>query len=255
MLAVSRPVSIPMLMLVAARVKEWSSLVRLGHLPTPGYRTVVPPSRPREGMQESDLNILLTAFVGVVNINFEHPIGKRHHGYLGSLPLRRLHFAACDFIEMTTIDPLQYSCFAHITHLQLFDHYLELYREDITDPDETGAYTRLAALPRLTHLSIVFSHSVPPFCAHLLDMCKGLHALVLLHALDNDSDVVYDITDARFVTMSLGDYAADWQRGILLGDDYWARADAFIAKRISGELPRTVFYLRDSVAGSAYEST
>jgi hypothetical protein len=42
--------------------------------------------------------------------------------------------------------------------------------------------------------------------------------------------------------MQLHHYIMAWQQGlaagILLGRDYWARADAFIAKRLSGEIER-----------------
>jgi hypothetical protein len=46
--------------------------------------------------------------------------------------------------------------------------------------------------------------------------------------------------DPRFVmlVLPLVDSLADWQRGILGGLDFWARAENFIAKRISGEVNR-----------------
>ncbi|KAJ7182411.1 hypothetical protein C8R43DRAFT_967178 [Mycena crocata] len=265
MLAVSWPVSIPTLVLVAARVKEWlepllyRTLVIGGCSPIDGLphcnfdtfrllateRSSLHRDSVRniivKGMRRSDLKTILTAFVGVVGINFEASIGPRNHRYLGNLPLRSLYLAACDFVEMAKIDPLQYSCFVNISHLELFEFEVLEYAEGVT-------YTALAALPRLTHLSFIDCHSVPPFCAQLLDTCQGLCALVLPNILEGE--VVSDIVDPRFVAMSLGDYAADWQRGILLGDDYWARADTFIAKRISRELPRDAFYLNDSVDGN-----
>jgi hypothetical protein len=44
--------------------------------------------------------------------------------------------------------------------------------------------------------------------------------------------------DPRFVmlVLPLVDSLADWQRGILGGSDFWARAENFIAKRMSGEV-------------------
>jgi hypothetical protein len=44
--------------------------------------------------------------------------------------------------------------------------------------------------------------------------------------------------DQRFVIMMLNPYVVYWQQGILVGHDYWARVDVFIAKRLSGEIER-----------------
>jgi hypothetical protein len=44
--------------------------------------------------------------------------------------------------------------------------------------------------------------------------------------------------DQRFVIMVLNPYVVYWQQGILVGHDYWARVDVFIAKRLSGEIER-----------------
>jgi hypothetical protein len=46
--------------------------------------------------------------------------------------------------------------------------------------------------------------------------------------------------DPRFVIMSVeaANYVEDWQHGVLTGRDYWACADAFIAQRIAGTIPR-----------------
>jgi hypothetical protein len=48
------------------------------------------------------------------------------------------------------------------------------------------------------------------------------------------------INDPHFMMMPLNykNSPADWQRGVLLGHDHWTRAEAFIAKRASGEIDR-----------------
>jgi hypothetical protein len=38
--------------------------------------------------------------------------------------------------------------------------------------------------------------------------------------------------------MELDRYIKNRQQSILVGRDYWARADAFVAKRLSGEIER-----------------
>ncbi|KAJ7364690.1 hypothetical protein DFH08DRAFT_799010 [Mycena albidolilacea] len=45
-----------------------------------------------------------------------------------------------------------------------------------------------------------------------------------------------------FAMMGLDHYTVDWQQGILVGCDYWACEDAFIAKRLSGEVERRNFF-------------
>jgi hypothetical protein len=53
---------------------------------------------------------------------------------------------------------------------------------------------------------------------------------------DRDMDIL--INDPRFMMMSPNykNSPADWQRGVLLGQDHWTRAEAFIAKRTCGEI-------------------
>ncbi|KAJ7165494.1 hypothetical protein C8R43DRAFT_1232571 [Mycena crocata] len=253
-LARSHPVSIPKLMLVAARVKEWleplfsDTFQLLAAKPASLHRDSVRNVILQE-IYDSDLETLLTVFAGIVNINFHDRLGAENHRSLGTLPLRFLHLASRDFVEMTKIDPLQYSCFANTTHLELF-----LADQQLGPEEEIVACTALAALPRLTHLSLEIQ-SPTPLWARLLEMCKGLHALLLLHFIPK-KNIVIDIADPRFVAIPpMDDYAADWQMGVLTGMGYWARADDFIAKRISGELPRTAFFLKDPADGNAHNAT
>ncbi|KAJ6535254.1 hypothetical protein DFH09DRAFT_1325083 [Mycena vulgaris] len=56
--------------------------------------------------------------------------------------------------------------------------------------------------------------------------------------------------DPRFVVMSVTSYIEDWQRGALSGIDYWARADQFITKRISGEIEQSVYCLEEDSGDS-----
>ncbi|KAJ7633934.1 hypothetical protein B0H17DRAFT_1217430 [Mycena rosella] len=64
-------------------------------------------------------------------------------------------------------------------------------------------------------------------------------------APENYPDLNTLCNEPRFVMMPLNNYIQDWQRGVLTGRDYWARADAFIAKRASGNIDRRSFFLPD----------
>ncbi|KAJ7108967.1 hypothetical protein C8R43DRAFT_1139771 [Mycena crocata] len=254
-LAVSRPTSIPTLMLVAARVKEWLEplLYRtliIGCVPLKEFprcnaqRLLAMEPAPMldfvrnivvQSLSHYDIELLLAACPNVVNVNFQEVLSPACLGVLGRLPLRNLHLAIDDFDDMTKLEPLRNSCFTSITHLELFGIPLYMSHED------TAACERVAALPQLTHLA--FDGILPAsLSADLLDTCKALRALV---AFRDATDLVTGIDDPRFVVMPLENYAADWQRGIRWGQDFWAQADTFIAKRISGRLPRGGFLLND----------
>jgi hypothetical protein len=71
-------------------------------------------------------------------------------------------------------------------------------------------------------------------------VCKSLTVLIILAPVPERRPIELETLadDHRFVMMSLDAYLADWQHGTLTGRDYWTRADAFISKRISGEIDR-----------------
>ncbi|KAJ7495503.1 hypothetical protein FB451DRAFT_1387524 [Mycena latifolia] len=111
----------------------------------------------------------------------------------------------------------------------------------LNNDDDPAQWTSVTGLIHLSHLSLD-NNKLLNICPHLLNACKSLCALVILHPSPAPPTLV---KDPRFVVMSLKNYTRDWQRGILTGDDYWSRADAFIAKRISGEIDRRTFFLND----------
>ncbi|KAJ7166528.1 hypothetical protein C8R43DRAFT_197449 [Mycena crocata] len=259
-LALSRPTSIPKLTLVAARVKEWlepllyRTLV-VGCKPIDGlphcnpelFRVIAtkPASLHRESVRNLIVNnisiafhsthTLLANFTRVVDISLAGPVGPKKIGYLGTLPLRTLHSCTSDFTDLTKTAPSRHACFTNLTHLEL------TVLNTRVDPECIIACT---ALPRLTHLSFDVGDLpelfAPPFPRLLVD-CKILRALVILSQSLPSAGI--DITDPRFVVTQGLVYSDDWQQGVLLGVDYWSRADTFIAKRISGQLPRDGFWL------------
>jgi hypothetical protein len=77
-----------------------------------------------------------------------------------------------------------------------------------------------------------------------LDQGHELINLPLPSHLSDGESAKIDLTEnPRFGMMELDRYTADWQQEILVGCDYWARADAFIAKRLSGEVERSGYAL------------
>jgi hypothetical protein len=112
--------------------------------------------------------------------------------------------------------------FSSLTHLDVFD---------IVDADIWSEWSGLAPLPLLTHLAFIDLDDI--VVANILATCPKLLVLVSMHG---DGLALRSATadrDPRFVSMVLStqDSVLDWQTGIRGGMDFWARADAFVAKR------------------------
>ena len=46
------------------------------------------------------------------------------------------------------------------------------------------------------------------------------------------------LEEPRFVEIPLSDFSHDWRHGVIHGEDYWAKADRWIARRRAGEVDR-----------------
>ncbi|KAJ7016883.1 hypothetical protein C8F04DRAFT_1158935 [Mycena alexandri] len=261
MAAYSRPLSIPLLMRVAHRVKIWVEpllfqvLVLSRHLCLDG--TYIPytypfaddddfsgiQSHPPSVLRDSVRHLLLYRMPGTVSefilsassavedlwISTAGPIGFLLP-FIGVLTLQRLY---CDvkalFALQTKID-FEHPLFSRLTHLELFDQ------------NATESYFALALIPHLTHLAFNVTGFLTISVA-LLETCKSLRVLVLLMLTRS---AVSDIAkhpalgqlseDPRFVQMFCSEFVGDWQAGALTGNDYWSRAEDFIARRRSGEI-------------------
>ncbi|KAJ6453687.1 hypothetical protein DFH09DRAFT_1117206 [Mycena vulgaris] len=108
----------------------------------------------------------------------------------------------------------------------------------------------LVELKCLTHLAFN-GRAIIPVCVGLLAALRSLCALLVLRWPMTHLRLLADISyyqvvaaDLRFAMTEVGGgYRNDWQMGALTGPDYSARADEFIAKRLSGEIARDQYYL------------
>ncbi|KAJ7255664.1 hypothetical protein C8J57DRAFT_598725 [Mycena rebaudengoi] len=99
----------------------------------------------------------------------------------------------------------------------------------------------IAKLPALTHLCVngrqdsLFLLSTLRNCAQFRVLVHMYWTRVALGRAQQTPDVV---DDPRFVLMTLDvdGYLADWRAGAKGGQDFWARADRFIAKKKRGEI-------------------
>jgi hypothetical protein len=97
----------------------------------------------------------------------------------------------------------------------------------------------LYALQKLTHLAFNFISAIS-FCQQILNAHRSLTTMIILNppSMYRSFELGRLTDDPRFVMMSLGNWAEDWQHGVLAREDYWTRTDAFIAIRISSEINR-----------------
>lgn len=152
--------------------------------------------------------------------------------FVAAMPLRRLATTLTDLFFTAGIN-FTHSLFAHITHLVLEEHI---------NSSQWDEWKGLALIPHLTHLAFVFERSLPVFHGALA-ACPVLQVLVLLdmHFLsmpDTGMGLESLADDTRFVSVRIPPRAQDWQIGAWGGDDFWVRAEKFIAKRVSGEVDR-----------------
>ncbi|KAJ6574577.1 hypothetical protein B0H19DRAFT_1063521 [Mycena capillaripes] len=138
-----------------------------------------------------------------------------------NMPLKRLH---CSLKALFGPDQIDFSrLFTSITHLEIFDVPTNIDEE---------VWSALTRLPHLTHLTFN-NDDYLPLCLTLLQTWEALQALVVL-VYDRDGglpEVDDDLAQhPRFVLMVCQWYLEDWMRGAHTGDDYWSRADNFIAK-------------------------
>ncbi|KAF7369375.1 hypothetical protein MVEN_00266100 [Mycena venus] len=261
--ACSRPVTIPKLMLVAWRVKEWvepllyrTIIISPSEHPIEGYPiftkrilAAVLHSKPATFFRDSVRYLLLHAvsddFVqftlsrctGVQNLWAPNAsVALIDASAARRLPLRHLY---TNFTPLFHDDvPLAgQTQFAQLTHLELIG----------APPEDTDVASTLSHLPRLTHLSFNEEEFIPS-CLALLQKCRCLLALISLDGKSLRSTFhEYEVDlakDPRFVVM-YSSWFKDWQKGVHAGMDYWTRAEEFIEKRRSRMIDVTDYEVPD----------
>ncbi|KAJ6593248.1 hypothetical protein B0H19DRAFT_1365379 [Mycena capillaripes] len=255
--ACCRPREISKLMLVARRVKLWIepllyrtiTLSRANatneQYPAHSMSKLLPilGSESHSALRAAVRNFLSSpedgAFVlsrcsGIENLWIDGPLAHTPEllPLVAGLPdLTRFHCNITMLFSWGEID-FTHRLFERITHLELFDFYIE--------PEERDRWAELARLPALTHLA--FYHSIFVFMAlRILQTCPSLLILVLklglreAESVDVRPDAQVLAKDPRFVVMDRrGAWA--WEKGAYTGRDFWTRAEEWVAKRRGGEV-------------------
>ncbi|KAJ7081435.1 hypothetical protein C8R44DRAFT_823599 [Mycena epipterygia] len=244
------PETIPSLLLVSQRVYEWIERVKYNTVTPSGsgtscrfdalQRAVRSDSKPAsffhdrvhhlfvERLEVDELREIISACSGIRSLVL-YSAGPSILASLGVLKPRRLCFYLQEIFITTELIDLSHPMFTSITHLDLFD---PMHGSDFQWP-----LSDFALLPVLTHLSLFMFRS-PTMGTELLSKCKKLQVLIDMEGGAFDGDDHPSIDDVRFVSMVLSndDYEDDWILGTKGGMDFWARADAFVAKKRRGEI-------------------
>jgi len=104
----------------------------------------------------------------------------------------------------------------------------------------------LTPIPHLTHVAFNTFVDIPIIHA-MVRANASLQCIVFLTTGADDMYVVFhavpDSEDVRLVCIGHPNRRVDWVRGAVAGNDYWARADAFIAAKRSGRVTRSLYYI------------
>ncbi|KAJ7172808.1 hypothetical protein C8R43DRAFT_977624 [Mycena crocata] len=158
---------------------------------------------------------------------------------LGGIHLKRLSCSLVYLFGGRDLVNLHHPAFSSLTHLDIEDNVR----------DALKIYTHLPALPVLTHLSL--NNSVSWDVVNMLLMrCRRLEVLVNLFPFFR-ADRAYaaatnpPLNDVRFVVAVYIDNRAEWAAGARGEIDFWALAEMFVAKKRSGEIAASCYWLED----------
>ncbi|KAJ7028843.1 hypothetical protein C8F04DRAFT_50204 [Mycena alexandri] len=123
-----------------------------------------------------------------------------------------------------------------VTHLALWDRVTSIHS------DIAAWLSLLAMFPSLTHLMIIAAK--PSLAPHILASSKKFKVLVTYSDISGKE---LDNADDRYVNIGVHKFAEQWLMGTRGGNNFWARAEAFIAKKRRGEIqPVWRYWIEDA---------
>ncbi|KAJ7464126.1 hypothetical protein FB451DRAFT_1264711 [Mycena latifolia] len=177
---------------------------------------------------------LLECSSGILALCIDAPLESDFLPALNTMRLQKVGVT----VPFTPSLRLDHPLFLSVTHLDIY--------ADSTDAlVRWEDFSHLASMPALTHLALSdeISDVILP---QVITECTSLVLVLLLADFSLVLANTSDFDDPRVVVTKLVDYRADWMKGAWGGDDMWARADKFLARKRRGEIPSTCFLLEDS---------
>ncbi|KAF7367991.1 hypothetical protein MSAN_00864800 [Mycena sanguinolenta] len=256
----ARPTWIPVLMLVARRVKYWVEpflyrVVFLKDVKTDERRNLDLPTFTPDTLEHRSHNFLhvknlfidgysvgtttlkswLLACIGVTNL-FAH---------FRCTPEILTSISTFTDITYLTIDvralcdtTVPFPLFRTVTHLELLDFSTQ--REEVE-----RTCLNISLIPCLTHIALNMYLDTRLSHAAL----RGIAQLQCIVFLSTEQASLVDsplLDDSRFVWIEEGvPYYADWLNGVVFGEDYWSFADAFLAARRAGTIDRSRYRIEN----------
>ncbi|KAK7058055.1 hypothetical protein R3P38DRAFT_2681107 [Favolaschia claudopus] len=251
---------IPHLLLVCRRVHQWIDPYL--------YRVVDTSDAMLVAAVKAKTDAFLKHTVRHLVVDFHHAEEDLVKALLFGCPdVQTLHFApdmhidllpALDALQLKTLsmwvdNPVSWASgssmlerpmFLSITHLELDYDGCSPTEIPLTWDD----WSHLASLPALTHLA--FSEILARYLLlPTLGRCGRLQTIVAIFVdMEQARAFVEDfpvITDPRMVAIAVTDLFHDWVRQARGEDDYWGRAEAFIARKRRGDIDATRYLLED----------
>ncbi|KAJ7465380.1 hypothetical protein B0H11DRAFT_2284819 [Mycena galericulata] len=274
--AISRPATIPNLMLVARRVKirvepilyrivlrSKSGMPPLEGCPRISFETLLQAidekpheffnnaarhlflDDPAEGWPSPELRVktiesIVNACTGITSILSWTRLTENLPALAS---LESLGYLAVNIADLFGRNPT--GCFTHplfrnITHLEILYFPPESHFPD--------AAASLSLIPHLTHFGFDEPELCGVFCG-VLRACAHLTCIVLLTVEtmeESDMNEAKPLAeDARFVAIYQKNWEADWVRGASGQADFWVLADTFLVARRAGKVDRSRYYIHD----------
>ncbi|KAK7058008.1 hypothetical protein R3P38DRAFT_1191526 [Favolaschia claudopus] len=165
---------------------------------------------------------------------------------LDAMRITKLNLWISDEMNSWANSTLSRPMLRSVTHLELFNST----NHPLVAPAAWEAWSGLTLLPTLTHLCL--SDDLSKLLLDLvIEHCNSLQ-LILAAFWDpelrpTESAMQYaeglTTTDPRVVVMNMTHFTSDWERAAWGGEDFWVRAERFVARKRKGDIERTCHYL------------
>ncbi|KAJ7748368.1 hypothetical protein B0H16DRAFT_1849220 [Mycena metata] len=228
------PRSMPSMILVARRVQTWYLLSSKSALNSRPAQQNIRSICITDYTDEVDLQRILSTFKGLTRLDI--PFFDLEPALLPFLAqylsIKLLPLFGAD-VESTPVD-FTHPMFAHITHLDV----QELNFEEPPESSQPARWSGWSHLTSLTHISFWNYHDRPLF-EEIVASCPKLQVLIVVVASEQmtDNSVFAECAhDPRFILLVVKDFLDDWGADATGGENYWTRADNFLAERRSARI-------------------